>query len=159
MVVRVHAGYIPGFPVWVWVLWRVFRILLFAAGNIAHSSHSASFGRNQHVYISIRVCLSLAPARVIISLGCFGDAGPGLSVVIRLHPIDRFVRVPCVDRRTTANRMVRGVPVKNFDQYGIGQAKCRFSIYAVQSTRRFVDEYQACIRVRIEQSHLGAMPR
>ena len=36
MVVRGHPGYIPGFPVWMWILRRVFRIL-FAAGNIAHS--------------------------------------------------------------------------------------------------------------------------
>ena len=37
MVVRGYPGYIPGFTMWMWILRRVFRILL-AVGNIAHSS-------------------------------------------------------------------------------------------------------------------------
>ena len=40
VVVRGHPGYIPGFPLWIFILLRIFGILLLAAGNIVHRSQS-----------------------------------------------------------------------------------------------------------------------
>ena len=82
VVARGHLAYIPGLSMWIRILRRVYGILLLAAQNIAHSSQSV-FGLASS---GVLICFSFVLARVIISLGCFRDAGAGLSAVIRHRP-------------------------------------------------------------------------
>ena len=64
----------------------VFKMLLFAAGNVAHSSHfrlSGFWSASAHYFMPLLSCVSV---RGIISLRCSSDAGPGLSVVTPAPP-------------------------------------------------------------------------
>ena len=56
-------------------------------------------------------CLPSVSARVTISLGCFGDAGPELSVVVRLHAtttndVPTYIRVVAQPRSSRPSGIV-----------------------------------------------------
>lgn len=61
-------------------------MLLSAAGNIAHSSQSG-LPTWSYFFELMDVYLSFVSARVAISLRCFSDAGPQLSVLIPNRPV------------------------------------------------------------------------